>query len=258
MSNVASSFTPTPLGGGKGAAKSATPTGAPLPSERVASYANQQISLLNVGLGAPTSSQATSPLTADPQYKALLKKLGPVAISSKGMGNKIKASNQRLAAMAAATRQKKMAVQRSQGVGQSTIGGGAGYGGRARGGQYRTPQGLTRIGNTYLRAPAASSFQKMAADFRNATGGNLTINEGWRSYDEQVRLYNLFMSGQGNVAARPGTSNHGAGNAVDMDGHGGRGSARFNWLLQNAPRYGWSWETGRASGEDWHWEYVGS
>lgn len=232
----------------------------PLPTSSVASYANQQIGALNAGLGKGAEAGVANPLTTDPSYNALLKKLSPVALTSRSVGTKVRESNQRMATMAAITRQKKQAAlakQQSQGVGESTTGGGASSGGRAGGNQYRTPEGLTRIGNTFLRAPAASSFQQLASAFRSATDGNLSINEGWRSYDEQVRLYDLYRSGRGNTAAVPGTSNHGAGNAVDLDGHGGSGSAKFNWLLQNAGKFGWSWETGRAAGEDWHWEYVG-
>ena len=49
------------------------------------------------------------------------------------------------------------------------------------------------------------------------------------------------------TAAVPGTSNHGWGLAVDVANASG---ARLRWLEQNAPRFGWSWET--VPEEPWH------
>lgn len=63
------------------------------------------------------------------------------------------------------------------------------------------------------------------------------------------------------MAATPGTSNHGLGLAIDMAWYNGEGgvvgiTARmdvFNWLLLNAWRFGFSWET---QSEPWHVRYV--
>jgi hypothetical protein len=41
------------------------------------------------------------------------------------------------------------------------------------------------------------------------------VASGLRSYNEQKILYNLYLAGKGNLAARPGTSNHETGLAVD-------------------------------------------
>ena len=59
----------------------------------------------------------------------------------------------------------------------------------------------------------ANSF---ADEFKSLTGENVIATEGHRSKAEQERLYNLYKSGKGNLAARPGTSNHGHGLAMDL------------------------------------------
>ena len=51
--------------------------------------------------------------------------------------------------------------------------------------------------------------------------------------------------------ASPGTSNHGLGLAVDVANYGSE--ARLEWLLENADRFGWSWEV---QSEPWHIRYV--
>jgi TP901 family phage tail tape measure protein len=51
--------------------------------------------------------------------------------------------------------------------------------------------------------------------YNHSLGYPFTITSGWRSYEEQVRLYNLYLAGIGNLAAKPGTSNHEKGFAID-------------------------------------------
>jgi len=111
----------------------------------------------------------------------------------------------------------------------------------------------------YLRADAAQGFVNLATAFRQATGGNLGITEGFRSNERQAQLYEAYRTGRSNiVAAAPGHSHHNSGVAVDLNGYGGStNSPQFRWLLQNAGKYGWSWAEGRAAGEPWHWVYVG-
>ncbi len=42
------------------------------------------------------------------------------------------------------------------------------------------------------------------------------INSGYRTYAEQVVLYEKYLHHNGNLAAKPGTSNHGRGAAADV------------------------------------------
>ncbi len=74
-------------------------------------------------------------------------------------------------------------------------------------------------------------------------------NSSYRDYDAQVYFWNLYLRG-GNLAARPGTSNHGIGSAVDF-----ASEPMWNWLKSNGSKYGW--KKIEAFTEPWHWNYVG-
>lgn len=54
------------------------------------------------------------------------------------------------------------------------------------------------------------------------------------------------------TTASPGYSNHGSGLAIDI--HPG---PIQEWIKQNGPSWGWSWDEGRRVGEDWHFVHVG-
>lgn len=65
-------------------------------------------------------------------------------------------------------------------------------------------------------------FEAMRAAALARHGIRVTVVAGFRTHDEQWRLWRLYLSGQGNLAAYPGTSNHearppaGTGFAIDM------------------------------------------
>lgn len=109
--------------------------------------------------------------------------------------------------------------------------------------------------------------------------------DGYRSYDQQTRVFleryeptalgsgpygdvrwwngTRYVRLRGPSAAVPGTSNHGWAVAIDWSGVGAKGSTRWNWLMANAPRFGWTnplWardgKPGNGSEEPWHWEGV--
>lgn len=108
-----------------------------------------------------------------------------------------------------------------------------------------------------------------------AQADGVDIEGGWcyRTYAEQLSLWNSRNCGiPGNCdgspyppTARPGTSNHGWGLAVDVwntwDSILSCNDSEFAWMQQNAPGFGWihpSWAScGRSSQEPWHWEFVG-
>lgn len=56
-------------------------------------------------------------------------------------------------------------------------------------------------------------FLAAATEYYNKTGKKVKISDGWRSYDEQVKLKN----DKPGLAAKPGTSMHGYGMAMDID-----------------------------------------
>lgn len=86
-------------------------------------------------------------------------------------------------------------------------------------------------------------------------GVKLVLVSGFRSWAEQVRLYGLYLAGRGNLAAKPGFSNHQSGIAVDIEVGGSFTSPVYRWLEANAARYGFV-NTGKSFSqpEPWHWE----
>lgn len=104
-------YTPTPLP--NAGLKSATTTGAPLPSAQVASYANQQVGQLNAGLGAGIISQSPTQLALSNAPKAQ----NAVQLSAQKRMDSVKASGERLTKLAQATQAKRVAATQKAGVG---------------------------------------------------------------------------------------------------------------------------------------------
>lgn len=110
-----------------------------------------------------------------------------------------------------------------------------------------------------LHKQAAPSFERLNAAFRAAFGRSISVTDGYRTYASQVAL----KAAKGRMAATPGTSNHGWGFATDLGGGINRfGSPEYEWMMRNAPQYGWvnpDWaRQGKGKEEPWHWEFVGS
>jgi D-alanyl-D-alanine carboxypeptidase len=107
-----------------------------------------------------------------------------------------------------------------------------------------------------LRCDAAAQLEQLNAAFAARFGRNIGVSDSYRSYAAQV----VTKAVKKNLAAPPGTSNHGWGLAVDLSGGiQSFGTAEFNWMTANAGAYGWehpSWaEPGGSKPEPWHWEY---
>jgi len=105
---------------------------------------------------------------------------------------------------------------------------------------------------------AARSLEALNKAFKAKFGNNISITSSYRSYAAQVAT----KAAKGSLAATPGTSNHGWGRAVDLgSGINHFGSATYNWMMENAPKYGWvkpDWSRqGGVNPEPWHWEYIG-
>lgn len=230
-----------------------------LPSSKLASFQNQQLGSLMGPTAAPalTGGGGIQTPTAAPTGVRAARAQSPamsrVAVQSGDTTKKVAEGNVRLAALqrAAAPKVKPQGLE-----GQYT--GGVKSGRNSAPGGNISVKDTVRIGNAYLRKDAGNAFIQMNNAFKQATGRSLGITEGWRSYDEQVRLYNLYRAGKGNLAAKPGTSTHGKGTAVDMNGYGDPNGPAFKWLQQNAGRFGYKWTGGTFSQiEPWHWDYVG-
>jgi hypothetical protein len=95
---------------------------------------------------------------------------------------------------------------------------------------------------------AARQFREMDAAAHTA-GLDLHVNSGYRTYAEQASLYDAYIHGHGNLAAKPGTSTHGLGLSADIDV---RDPRTLNWLRHHAAAYGF---VNDVPSESWHWTY---
>lgn len=115
------------------------------------------------------------------------------------------------------------------------------------------PNSLKSIGNGHkLRPDAADAYLRMV-EAAKADGITWSITDSYRTYDAQVRLAReKGLYSQGGLAARPGTSNHGWGTALDLGGGANsNGTPQNNWLRANAGRFGFR----TIPREPWHWQY---
>jgi D-alanyl-D-alanine carboxypeptidase len=107
-----------------------------------------------------------------------------------------------------------------------------------------------------LRCDAAAQLEHLNAAFAATFGRNLGVSDSYRSYAAQIVTKELKKD----LAAAPGTSQHGWGLAVDLsDGIQSYGTAEYEWMRANAPAFGWDnpdWaRQGGSKPEPWHWEY---
>ena len=129
------------------------------------------------------------------------------------------------------------------------------------------------LGSGYLIPEAAAAWRNLQ-NAASAAGFSLTMTGAYRSYDQQVTMFNERYSTSSTtagskvwngttywlkegmaMAAVPGTSNHGWGCAVDT-ALGGYGAGAkpvdpvfLQWALENVGANGWSWEV---QSEPWH------
>ena len=109
-----------------------------------------------------------------------------------------------------------------------------------------------------LVAAAAAAFATLSKAHAAEQGAPSCVADSYRSYSRQVDMYQRHPD----LAAVPGTSEHGWGRAVDFCGGVERfGSAAYNWMTNNASRFGFfhpAWaEPGGSKPEPWHWEFGG-
>ncbi len=123
-----------------------------------------------------------------------------------------------------------------------------------------------------MRPEATAALQQLFADYHAQTGDQLSITSPYRSYPDQVVVYNRWVSQLGQAqadrqSARPGFSEHQTGLAVDIDTAVDQGFANTTagkWLAANAWQYGFilRYPDGLESVtgyefEPWHYRYVG-
>jgi hypothetical protein len=107
---------------------------------------------------------------------------------------------------------------------------------------------LITIGGKPTSIAVGHQFLKMqkAAD---AAGVSLAISSGFRTMAEQQHFYDCYKTkrcNNGNLAAKPGYSNHQSGYALDL--------TTSSWLARNASRFGFR---RTVPSEAWHYEYHG-
>jgi hypothetical protein len=108
-------------------------------------------------------------------------------------------------------------------------------------------------GEAYLASNAAAAWNAMRQESLRLYGIDLYPVgplSAYRSYAQQLYLYELYVSGQGNLAAEPGSSSHEYGVAVDL-----ADPAMRTVVDRIGGRYGWA--KSEAPGEWWHVTYVG-
>jgi D-alanyl-D-alanine carboxypeptidase len=104
-----------------------------------------------------------------------------------------------------------------------------------------------------LQPEAALALSEMNKNYKAVFGRNLCLDDSYRSLSDQYGT----RASRGYLAARPGTSMHGWGLAVDfcqgfLNGESGE------WIRNNAGLYGWvnpPWAKS-SKYEPWHWEYA--
>ncbi|WP_143340521.1 D-alanyl-D-alanine carboxypeptidase family protein [Demequina sp. NBRC 110057] len=111
-----------------------------------------------------------------------------------------------------------------------------------------------------LSCHAAADLDLLDAAFHDRFGSHITITDSYRDLTGQV----VARATKGRMAARPGTSQHGWGAAIDLNASGlpgGYGGEAYAWLIENAPRFDWAlpeWASpGGAKPEPWHLEHQG-
>ncbi|WP_369052100.1 D-alanyl-D-alanine carboxypeptidase family protein [Kineococcus terrestris] len=109
-----------------------------------------------------------------------------------------------------------------------------------------------------LRADAANAFNQLSQAYAEAFGSYISVTDSYRTLAGQIDV----AARKPGLAARPGTSRHGLGIAVDLGaGIQNAGSEQHAWMKRNAALYGWinpAWAQNRGGQfEPWHWEYTG-
>ena len=134
-----------------------------------------------------------------------------------------------------------------------------------------------------LEKHAAVKFASLLAAFKAANGVDFEISGPYRTIKVSNDIFDwayFDLKGEARkigtcpdspnwnkkskkcvAAAKPGTSKHGWGQAMDIGNLGGPGNPRFDWMEKNARNYGWinpAWAKKAGAGyEPWHWEYIG-
>lgn len=104
----------------------------------------------------------------------------------------------------------------------------------------------------YMRPDAAVDLVAWLTAYSANFGTYLKVNEGYRTLKGQNYWWNQYGQNP-NLAARPGRSNHGLGQAVDFErSEIPEGSQQLAWLRRTCGSYGFA----VYSSERWHFDYT--
>lgn len=117
---------------------------------------------------------------------------------------------------------------------------------------------FTSSTNAYLGCEPLKQLIKMNAAARNQVGQGVTISEGYRNLATQRQYFASLPKG---IAAKPGTSPHGLGVAVDFQGYKFKWGTSFDqWMASHASSFGWQrpdWFNKPSGKEYWHYNFIG-
>ena len=125
----------------------------------------------------------------------------------------------------------------------------------------------------YLREEAAINFENLSAD-ASMLGYRIIAISTFRDYEYQGKLFNEYTNSKGLeyallCSAKPGHSEHQTGLAVDVEGSNMdydefEKSIEFNWMKENAHKYGFIMRYPKGKEhitgfkyEPWHYRYIG-
>lgn len=113
---------------------------------------------------------------------------------------------------------------------------------------------------TLIAAPALKDLTRLNTAFKKKFGRNMDIDLAYRTRATQDYYWGELGP---YIAARPGTSNHGWGTAIDTPetfNYSFRGKY-YKWLKTHSKKFNWvhrkNLEEGSPYAEAWHFEYVG-
>jgi hypothetical protein len=106
---------------------------------------------------------------------------------------------------------------------------------------------VVQVDGKWVEVKTAQSFLKMRAAAAKR-GVHIHVVSGFRTMAQQRYLYSLYLQGRGNLAARPGYSNHQSGHALDLNTSAG---GVYSYLANHGSAYGFR---RTVPSEKWHWE----
>jgi hypothetical protein len=114
------------------------------------------------------------------------------------------------------------------------------------------PSELAPIAQGRLAVDAAAAWNAMNVEARRRGCELLPTGSmsSYRTYDQQVYLWREYQAGRGSLAARPGSSNHGWGLAVDA-----ANKQMWDMIARIGAPYGWQKQWSDAPNEAWHHSY---